>query len=39
MDISIDAGMVICCGISIYERMKYTKMPENTAPGIANRVL
>ena len=40
MDISIDAGMVIPSGISKkYERVKHTKMLENTAPGNANRLL
>ena len=40
MDISIDAGTAIPSGISSkYERLKYTKRLENTAPGNANRVL
>jgi hypothetical protein len=39
MDISIDAGMAIPSGVSKYERVKYTKRLENTAPGNANRIL
>ena len=39
MDISIDAGIAIPSGVSKYERVKYTKRLENTAPGNANRIL